>query len=167
MNTSLHLSAADLERLLARFAGDRARGYRCEAGQGRLRVTAHGVRIPGHAAGFDATFDVRATLAPGMRNLVIVQLRIEKLPLGLQWIVNPMLESILRGLAGRQAAGYVEVRSSSEVRIHLEALPRIGPAFGDGLLLTGVAAPGEAGSAMSLWLEVEPPGKPVDKGIEV
>ena len=158
----LHLTTSDVERLLRRHAAGIASAFRCEVRDGKLYVTAVGVQVPSSLIpSFDVTFQVTVALAPAQRNVLVAHATVERLPMGLQWIANPFLDDIARALLSEEAKQFVEVRSGSEMWIHLERLPGAAQLVSEMLTITRVRCPAAGGTALGVEFSVEtapPPG---------
>jgi hypothetical protein len=157
-SSRLRLDPADLERLLSRFPSPYAAGLRVARADGGLRLLVSGLRLPAPLIpAFDATFAVQAALVPEERNVVAVRMQIESLPFGLETLVNPFLDTLVRSLLPPEASAFVEVRSPSLLRVRLEAIPEYGRGFADVLTVTSLTAPGPDGAALEATFQVRPP----------
>jgi hypothetical protein len=145
----LRLDVADLERLLARFASPYVARPRVVREGDRLLLQVDALRLPTPLLpAFPASFELKAGLVEGMRNVVAVRLQAEKLPLGLQALANPFLDKLAEQLLPPAAATFVEIHPPSVFWIHLERIPEHGRPFAELLTLTALAVPGRDGSAL-------------------
>jgi len=148
-SSTLRLEIADVERLIARFRPPNIGSFRLVREGERLLLHLQELRLPTPLVpAFSATFEVKAGLVEGTRNVVGVRLVAEKLPLGLQAVANPFLDKLVEKMLPPDASAYVEVRSPNVFRVHLEKIPEYGRPFRETLLLTGLTVPGPSGSAL-------------------
>jgi hypothetical protein len=152
----LRLDVADLERLLARFAPPHLARPRVVREGDRLLLQVDALRLPTPLLpAFPASFELKAGLVEGMRNVVAVRLQAEKLPLGLQALANPFLDKLVERLLPPEAVAFVETRSPVLFWIYLERIPEHGRRFAEAVTLTRVTVPGRDGAAMEAEFEVK------------
>jgi len=148
-SSSLRLEIADLERLLVRFRPPNVERMRLAREGDRLLLHLEGLRLPAPLVpAFAATFEVKAGLVDGARNVIGVRLVAEKLPLGLQAVANPFLDKLVEKMLPADASSYVEVRSPNVFRVHLEKIPEYGRPFRETLTLTRLTLPAPGGGAL-------------------
>ncbi|HET9299249.1 MAG TPA: hypothetical protein VFO11_04845, partial [Candidatus Polarisedimenticolaceae bacterium] len=147
--STLRLEIADLERLLFRFRPSHVESLRLAREGNRLLLRLEGLRLPTPLLpAIAATFEVKAGLVEGLRNVVGVHLVAEKLPLGLQALANPFLDKLVEKMLPPDASAYVEVRSPNVFRVHLERIPQYGRTFRETLTLTRLTVPAPDGGAL-------------------
>ena len=148
-SSTLRLEIADLERLIARFRPPNIGSFRLAREGDRLLLHLDELRLPTPLVpAFSATFEVKAGLVEGARNVVGVRMVAEKLPLGLQAVANPFLDKLVEKMLPPDASAYVEVRSPNVFRVHLEKIPEYGRPFRETLTLARLTVPGPGGSAL-------------------
>jgi len=148
-SSALRLEIADLERLLVRFRPPHVESLRLAREGDRLLLRLEGLRLPTPLLpAIAATFEVKAGLVDGLRNVVGVRLVAEKLPLGLQTVANPFLDKLVEKMLPPGASAYVEVRSPNVFRVHLEKIPEYGRPFRETLALTRLTVPAPGGGAL-------------------
>jgi hypothetical protein len=148
-SSTLCLEIADLERLLFRFRPPHVESLRLAREGDRLLLRLEGLKLPTPLLpAIAATFEVKAGLVEGSRNVVGVRLVAEKLPLGLQAVANPFLDKLVERMLPPEASAYVEVRSPNVFRVHLEKVPQYGRPFREALTLTRLSVPAPGGGAL-------------------
>ncbi len=153
--STLRLEIADLERLLFRFRPSNVESLRLAREGDRLLLRLEGLRLPTPLLpAIAATFEVKAGLVEGLRNVVGVRLVAEKLPLGLQAMANPFLDKLVEKMMPPDASAYVEVRSPNVFRVHLEKIPEYGRPFRETLTLARLTVPGPDGGALEAGFSV-------------
>lgn len=145
--SKLRLEIADLERLIARFRPPQVGSFRLVRDGDRLLLHLDALQLPTPLLpAIDATFQVKAALVKGKRNVVAVHLVAEKLPLGLQTLANPFLDKVVEKILPPEAAAFVEIRSPAVFWVHLERIPDHGRRLAEGLTLTGLTVPAREGA---------------------
>jgi hypothetical protein len=154
-SSTLSLETADLERLLFRFRPPQVESLRLAREGERLLLRLEGLKLPTPLLpAIAATFEVKAGLVQGLRNVVGVRLVAEKLPLGLQAVANPFLDKLVEMMLPPEAAAYVEVRSPNVFRLHLEKIPEYGRPFREALTLIRLTVPAPSGGALEAGFDV-------------
>ena len=145
--SNLRLEIADLERLIARFRPPQLGSFRLARDEKRLLLHLDELQLPTPLLpAIQATFEVKAALVKGKRNVVAVHVVADKLPLGLQALANPFLDKVVEKILPPEAAAFVEIRSPVLFWVHLERIPDHGRRLAETLTLTGLTVPGREGA---------------------
>jgi hypothetical protein len=155
--SSIRLTCGDLDRLLGRQASRIASGFACSTEGGDLRVAIRGARVPRlEPLASDLTLAVRATLAPGERNVAVVTLRLHEAPFGLAAFLAPFVDGVVEGLLDERSREFVSRIGPSTFRVDLSRVPVSGGALGELLRVGSLAVPGaEPGEAARVTIRLE------------